>query len=353
MNKMLFVSCMLGVSISMGCTPKSKPGESCAKTADCESQLKCIKLVCIDIEKEKERANQRCRESQQGCKVWGRCTAVEFEAIDGADKCIAATDSDCRQSTRCRKLGSCTIKNGKCIVGSNSDCSQSENCKKDGLCTARNGNCAHGSDADCRKYSYCKMTGRCRFFNGQCKAGSVTDCKQSSWCRSRGHCYYRPSSGICRNGPCAGGECIGKHNCYGKCVGGERNKEVDTGVPSRTSAPKRKSNTDSKTSQQYYIDIFNIDDHAYVSVNEKRMAKVSYGQAKRRFPINNYLKKGINSVRFVVINDGEGYTWGFRLWRGNQVLWSEIAGKRGVRGANNNDQKTGKVFDKSRNVVLQ
>ncbi len=66
--------------------------------------------------------------------------------------------------------------------------------------------------------------------------------------------------------------------------------------------------------------MFNMDDFAYVTINGRRIAKVSYCKSKKRFPISKYLKVGANQIRFTVVNTGDGYTWGFKLWRGNRVL---------------------------------
>ena len=110
MNRgIIVVIAVFCAAVSVHCTKKSAGGESCSKTADCASSLKCIDLKCVDIKGE---ADKKCRQALE-CKKFGLCSSQ-----DG--KCIAASNADCEQSLLCqisRGAGSkdnCEAKNGEC-----------------------------------------------------------------------------------------------------------------------------------------------------------------------------------------------------------------------------------------------
>jgi len=111
---LLIVGLLLGMVIFTDCTPKSKAGESCAKTADCTSGLQCMKLTCVDVKKAVAEANQECRRSPI-CTNMGHCTAKRIKVIDGDTMCIATSNDDCERSEYCRKYGQCVVKDGKCV----------------------------------------------------------------------------------------------------------------------------------------------------------------------------------------------------------------------------------------------
>ena len=284
------VGLLLGMVVFTGCTctPKSKVGESCAKTADCESGLRCVQLMCIDVEKERAEATQRCQETKDYCKVHGMCTAGNIKSLNGSDTCVADSDADCERSHVCKEKGRCTANNGRCIVESDADCKQSSGCKSKKICTAKNGGCVRifsdadcqkeeckargncvaskdklrciaGSNADCSQARVCKGLGQCTAKGGQCIADSNTICKQSMTCKALGRCTVREDrcavsssadcqlSDICKTQ----GRCIAKGGqCIPRAKEGEQCASTADCQIGLECVPQRKDNTQKCTNMK-------------------------------------------------------------------------------------------------------
>jgi hypothetical protein len=140
------------------------------------------------------------------CKERGRCTAK-----DGF--CVAATDSDCEQSSFCTHVGYCVAKNDICVIGGRTDaeCDQPRGsdgfnpCEDYGYCTVRDGQCIAANTADCQKASGCRFAGVCTAAQGRCVIGGDADCLSNSSCKMQGKCTA--IDGVCVYGGATSSEC--------------------------------------------------------------------------------------------------------------------------------------------------
>ena len=107
------------------------------------------------------------------------------------------------------------------------------------------------------------------------------------------------------------------------------------------------SNIGGTPANNWFVRVFNVDDLGRVYININNLVlEVPYGQ-EGSIDITPYLDPGYNTVRFLVYNYEDGYTWGFELLQNGSTYWSSTAGIVGVVGAFGNDQShTNKwVFD--------
>lgn len=83
----------------------------------------------------------------QECRELGLCT-YSYEQSE----CIATSEADCREATRCMLDGLCSLSDRQCSAQSDADCQQSQLCKQEGACRAQMGLCVtyspDGSVAD-------------------------------------------------------------------------------------------------------------------------------------------------------------------------------------------------------------
>jgi len=98
--------------------------------------------------------------------------------------------------------------------------------------------------------------------------------------------------------------------------------------------------------EKIYIRVSNIDDSAEADINGEKVLSGGYGYDSGFVDVTSYFtSNNKNVIRFVCYNNGGGYTWGFEVKCGGVVMYSSIEGIVGVKGAFNNDQTQGKVFD--------
>ncbi len=102
----------------------------------------------------------------------------------------------------------------------------------------------------------------------------------------------------------------------------------------------------------YFVHLYNIDDSVTCWINGEIIATANYGDTKK-IDITSRLHEGDNNVRFKLVNIGGGYTWGFRIYKGQTVIWQDEAGTVGIKGANNNDQTTGIVYDRTVSITVK
>lgn len=105
----------------------------------------------------------------------------------------------------------------------------------------------------------------------------------------------------------------------------------------------------------WYVRIYNIDDLGIVYVNDQEVVRRLKDEEDTGWvPVPaDWLMPESNTFSFSVKNTYEGYTWGFSIRRGGDVLDSWQAGTVNVWGANNDDHTRGWVWSKRVVVDIQ
>jgi hypothetical protein len=134
--------------------PKVLMGEVCAGNDDCASGLGCDKDKKCQTFKTIE-----CRSREDSCKGEGRCTGKE-------NRCIAATNEECKQSDRCAQDGLCAVKDERCAAVTADDCK--DVCTKSGRCSVQDGKCVAATNDDCKKSDVCASMKKCLAKEGHC-----------------------------------------------------------------------------------------------------------------------------------------------------------------------------------------
>src|SRR5688572_26423783 len=76
-----------------------------------------------------------------------------------------------------------------------------------------------------------------------------------------------------------------------------------------------------RSDDSYTVRVYNVDDVAIVYVNGSEIIRTGYKGTDQLY-ISNLLRPGSNQIRFVLQNNQEGFTYGFELYRGNQVIFA-------------------------------
>jgi len=109
---------------------------------------------------------------------------------------------DCPALADCRDEGRCTAEQDRCVAASDADCRQrSEVCARTGKCTATGGTCIATTDEDCKASSWCAVYGGCHAQQGRCLALSDADCQSSSGCKQYGWCTVNMQGECVKVGP--------------------------------------------------------------------------------------------------------------------------------------------------------
>ncbi|MEW6374258.1 MAG: hypothetical protein AB1502_00510, partial [Thermodesulfobacteriota bacterium] len=103
--------------------------------------------------------------------------------------------------------------------------------------------------------------------------------------------------------------------------------------------------------QKYYLRVFNVDDVSKVKINGREILSVGYYN-EREIAITGYLVEGKNSIELTLENIGGGWTYGYIIRQGNNVIWNESCGRVGIERCRNNDQTKGIVARHSINLSL-
>ena len=159
---------MLSVLMLVGCkgesekadkSPESNLGAKCTNSSDCSGGLKCGH----------ETFARRVHGMQYDMKRTPPRTCVSRDTYDCQSTVVAGRDKLPRPNyqVRCGADGLCTAIDGKCVAGSNTDCKQSGDCKGEGKCTAKDGKCI-ATDTSCKQTSRCKRDGKCTAKDGVC-----------------------------------------------------------------------------------------------------------------------------------------------------------------------------------------
>ncbi|MBW2524977.1 MAG: hypothetical protein JRI23_12405 [Deltaproteobacteria bacterium] len=123
-----WVGLFFALALAPGCSKQE--GGACFNRSECAEGLACVG--------EGMRRCEKCADLEL-CTGFGKCTAR-----DGA--CVAASDSECKQSYDCKQRGPCSAKDGVCVVGGDADCQQSAACAKEKQCVARGNNCVMSAE---------------------------------------------------------------------------------------------------------------------------------------------------------------------------------------------------------------
>jgi hypothetical protein len=136
----------------------------------------------------------------------------------------------------------------------------------------------------------------------------------------------------------------------------ERKQEKEAGRRETTAEPistKSGRITLSDTwekSGRFQVRLYNVDDRATCWVNGVKAVDAGYNEDTGRVDITSFLHPGSNIITFKLVNDEGGYTWGFEIYCGSKVLWHDVVGTAGSKGANNDDTRTGSVYEASVNI---
>lgn len=141
------------------------------------------------------------------CYEDGRCTLRLLRALAGAGERACALDDAEGCGFVCRAYGACTVAGDRCVAATDADCRQSLVCALEGRCTVFGGRCIASSEAECRASEQCRIGGRCSWVGEVCLAVTAADCARSQGCRLFRNCALDPRRGcvspeeICRNSP--------------------------------------------------------------------------------------------------------------------------------------------------------
>ena len=227
---------------------KSKAGESCLKSADCEGALGCIDSKCKtttrttdasgaadggtgpeDVATEPDAAGQEV-ESADSAGCTPKCPSMDCQ-----DGCGGSCAGTCEDGNLCTSGDHCEA--GACKPAATVLCQDGNECTFDG-CAAAAGCVFTPSDgAACSDGNPCTGDGTCEGEN--CNPGSPTNCDDKNPCTSDvcdgagGDCKHAPvdgtcgSGGKCVSGACltcppgkaigAGNVCVSAVGCEGKC----------------------------------------------------------------------------------------------------------------------------------------
>lgn len=95
------------------------------------------------------------------------------------------------------------------------------------------------------------------------------------------------------------------------------------------------------------VRVYNTDDVSTVAINGRVAVKTKYAGDSGFVDMTKFLKKGENTIRMTTINlQIGGWTYGYQIKKNNYVVWEAQDGVCGEWGAQNNDGRTGVVFDK-------
>ncbi len=104
----------------------------------------------------------------------------------------------------------------------------------------------------------------------------------------------------------------------------------------------------------FFIRVYNTDDISTVTINGKVAVKTKYAEDSGFVNIMKFFKKGENTIRLTTDNlQIGGWTYGYQIKKNDYVVWEAQDGVCGEWGAQNNDSKTGVVFDKRIMVVAK
>ena len=100
------------------------------------------------------------------------------------------------------------------------------------------------------------------------------------------------------------------------------------------------------------VRVYNADDHGAAYVNGALVAQVDFNGDSGWIDVTSYFSAASTSVRFTMVNDLQGYAWGFAIKRNDTIVWQDEQGQVNVAGANNNDQtrENQTVYDRTFSV---
>jgi TolB-like protein len=104
----------------------------------------------------------------------------------------------------------------------------------------------------------------------------------------------------------------------------------------------------------FFVRVYNTDDISTVAINGQLAVKTKYAEDSGFVDIMKFLKKGENTIRLTTVNlQIGGWTYGYQIKKNDYVVWEAQDGVCGEWGAQNNDGKTGVVFDKKIMVMAK
>jgi hypothetical protein len=125
-----------------------------------------------------------------------------------------------------------------------------------------------------------------------------------------------------------------------------------TALETTTTQAAATATTAAAASANWYIRVYNSDDHGAAYVNGTQVAAVDFDGDSGWVDVTSMFSSPTTSVRFTMANDLQGYAWGFAIKRNDTVVWEDVQGEVNVQGANNNDQsrQNATVYDRTFSV---
>jgi hypothetical protein len=123
----------------------------------------------------------------------------------------------------------------------------------------------------------------------------------------------------------------------------EKGKTLNLGTVNLTMTETERARLDNEEKQSlfrekvlrqgpYLVRAYNADDKAIIRVNGIEVADIGFKQDSHLIDITKYLNIGQNSIEFILEDYGGGWTYGFQLNKGGNIVWGEECGKAGISG---------------------
>lgn len=142
-------------------------------------------------------------------------------------------------------------------------------------------------------------------------------------------------------------QCSSPIQLFLAAIPGRQPRVIPRSQPDQPRPPVPRNEREIGPNELVYLRIFNVDDVARVYINDEQVLSAQYQQDTGERDVTRYFKTGPNTVRFSLENTMQGYTWGFELRSDSRILFRSKEGTAGSVGANNNDQTTGRMFEKT------
>ncbi len=159
--------------------------DDCRRSSACEKQGRCAHVA------------EECRATAEICGARPDCAARGIcGEKDG--QCAAITAAHCKPTEGCRVEGRCSAVEGTCIA-QQEDCANSEACRRFSRCSANAGTCGTFGASDCERGELCRDQGYCTFVKDHCALTSREDCERTDGCKKLGMCSFVADTGKSRS----------------------------------------------------------------------------------------------------------------------------------------------------------
>lgn len=126
---------------------------------------------------------------------------------------------------------------------------------------------------------------------------------------------------------------------------------IGDGIVPKGSQPEPDQNSNLRGSS-YLVRVYNVDDAVVVYVNNKQVLRVEFSRTGE-IDITDKLKPGNNKVRFLVMNNGGGYTYGIEILEDGNTYFKDDCGRVRSQGCGGATAASGNVFDHTVSISLK